>query len=158
MIASDIEKVVNEYISKVPHMSLATVHDNKPWVCEVHFVYDDELNLYFVSKLTTRHSQEIAKNPQVAGNIVKQHSLTEAPLGIYFEGSAEEIVPTEEDIDRYVTHLERDRSQLIEQLKEADGRRMYKITPSNWAVFGDFDGIGHMKHELAWNPMQNATD
>jgi uncharacterized protein YhbP (UPF0306 family) len=76
----DVEKVVREYIDKSIHMSLATSTENKPWVCEVHFAYDDDLNLYWRSKTDRRHSQEIALNPFVAGNIVKQHELTSIPM------------------------------------------------------------------------------
>ena len=78
----DIEKVIRENIDKTVHMSLATVHDNRPWVCEVHFAYDDDLNIYYRSLNTRRHSKEIALNPNVAGNIVRQHTLGEYPLGI----------------------------------------------------------------------------
>jgi uncharacterized protein YhbP (UPF0306 family) len=145
-----IEKSIRELITKTPHLSLATVNKGKPWVCEVHFAYDDELNLYFVSKLSTRHCQEIASNPHVAGNIIKQHPLTEAPSGLYFEGMAEEIVPSEADIARYCTALGRDITQLKEQLSEPNGRRMFRIKVSNWAVFGNIDGSGHAKHELRW--------
>src|SRR5204862_27783 len=84
----DIEQIVREYINKSLHMSLATCGGNKPWVCEVHFAYDENLNLYFRSLKTCRHSQEIAQNPNVAGNIVRQHSLEEYPHAIYFEGTA----------------------------------------------------------------------
>lgn len=52
-------------------MSLATSADNKPRVCEVYFVYDTDLNFYFRSKTSRRHSQEIAKNPYVSANIVE---------------------------------------------------------------------------------------
>jgi uncharacterized protein YhbP (UPF0306 family) len=145
-----IEKSIRELITKTPHLSLATVSEGRPWVCEVHFAYDDELNLYFVSKLTTRHCQEITSNPHVAGNIIKQHPLTEAPNGLYFEGMAEEIIPSEADIARYCTALGRDIIQLKEQLLEPNGRRMFRIKVSNWAVFGNIDGSGHVKHELNW--------
>lgn len=147
-----IESSIRENIKKSPHLSLATVRDNKPWVCEVHFAYDDDLSLYFVSKLTTRHCQELADNPNVAGNIVKQHPLTEAPNGLYFEGGAQEINPSEEDITRYCTALGRDAQQLKDQLQEPNGRRMFKIRVSNWAVFGNIDGNGHAKHEMQWGP------
>jgi uncharacterized protein YhbP (UPF0306 family) len=84
----DVEKIIRENIDKTVHMSLATVKDNKPWVCEVHFAYDENLNLYFRSLTSRRHSQEIAQNPNVAGNIVRQHNLGEYPTGVYFEGTA----------------------------------------------------------------------
>lgn len=147
----DIEQIIREdLITRVPHMSLATVHDGKPWVCELHFAYDEDLNIYFVSKLKTRHCVELKDSPYVAGTIVKQHPLTEAPSGLYFEGAAEQIEAGDDDIRRYTSALNRDFDQLKEQLAEPDGRRMYKISVSNWAIFGNFDGSGHAKHELKW--------
>src|SRR5690348_4607055 len=92
----DVEKIIREYIDKSLHMSLATVSGNKPWVCEVHFVYDDNLNLYWRSLESRRHSQEIAKNPNVAGNIVRQHALGEYPHAIYFEGTAQQLTDKNE--------------------------------------------------------------
>ncbi|HET7640788.1 MAG TPA: pyridoxamine 5'-phosphate oxidase family protein, partial [Ktedonobacteraceae bacterium] len=70
-------------------MSLGTCADGRPWVCEVHFMYDDDLNLYMRTRTTTRHAQEIQMNPQVAGDIVTQHFLNQKPRGVYFEGQAE---------------------------------------------------------------------
>lgn len=78
-------------------MSLATSNNNKPWVCEVHYAYDDQLNLYFRSKPSRRHSQEIATNPHVAGSIVIQHKLGEKPRGVYFEGIAELLTGVDEN-------------------------------------------------------------
>lgn len=151
MSNEQIEKVIREYITKVPHMSLATVNQNKPWVCEVHFANDENLNLYLVSKVTTRHCQEIASNPNVGGTIVRQHSLDETPAGVYFEGQVERIEsPSQDDIIRYTTALNRDAQELTSQLAEGDGKSMYKISVSNWAIFGNFDGKGHAKHELEW--------
>lgn len=146
----DIEKIVREYIDKSLHLSLGTSADNKPWVCEVHFAYDDHLNIYFVSKLTTRHCLEITVNPHIAGNIVKQHKLEDAPIGIYFEGTAGEIDPTNQQLEIYCSRLKRDKTDLTAQLKEKDGRRMYKISVSNWAVFGKFGLDANQKHELKW--------
>lgn len=150
MTDKNIEAIIREYIEKTPHMSLATVSDNKPWVCEVHFIKDDDLNLYFISKQTTRHCQEISVNPFVAGNIVRQHPLDESPIGVYFEGQAEKINATEDDIENYCTAMNRNISELTEQLKEQDGRRMYRVVVSNWAIFGNFNGKGHMKYEFDW--------
>src|SRR5690606_5100432 len=121
----DVEKVIREYIDKTVHLSLATVSDNRPWVCEVHFAYNNELNLYFVSKLTTRHCREIAANPSVAGNIVKQHGLEESPNGVYFEGLAEIVEkPTNEELDNYCLRHNRNREGLADKLKEENGGRM----------------------------------
>lgn len=85
MEKKEIEKAIREYISTVVHMSLATSHENTPWITEVHFSYDDDLNIYFRSKPHRRHSEEIKKNNKVSGNIIKQHILKEDVSGIYFE-------------------------------------------------------------------------
>lgn len=149
----DVETIVREYIDKTVHMSLGTAtKDGKPWVCEVHFAYDDDLNLYFVSKLTTRHCIEIAENPNVAGNIVRQHPLDEPPGGIYFEGNARVLdSPSERQLDAYCTRLERDKDQLIGQLKEENDRQMYQINVANWAAFGKFGDGPMSKRVLNWS-------
>lgn len=148
----DIESTVREYIDKTVHMSLATMSGDKPWVCEVHFAHDDGLNLYFVSKVTTCHCREIAANLQVAGNIVKQHPLEESPHGLYFEGNAQLIrYPSDKELDVYCTRLGRNKAEIGSQLKEENGRRMYKISVSNWAIFGKFGLDMNKKHQLKWN-------
>ena len=154
----NVEKIVREYIQKTVHMSLATVKDNKPWVCEVHFAYDEGLNLYFVSKQSTRHCQEIALNPAVAGNIVKTHQLSELPHGIYFEGNAELLeFASDQEVRQYCERLERDPIEVAEQLKESGGKRMYKILVSNWAIFGKFDQASLQKYELKWESRGNEA-
>lgn len=152
MTKLNIEEAIRRYIDKTVHLSLGTATtDGKPWVCEVHFAYDDNLNLYFVSKKATRHCAEIATNPFVAGNIVKQHPLEESPHGVYFEGKAEVIEPTGAQLELYCARLGRDKDELAEQLKETDVRGMYRITVRNWAIFGKFGLDSNHKHELKWN-------
>ena len=149
----DIEKVVREYIDKSLHMSLATVSDGKPWVCEVHFVYDNDLNLYWRSLASRRHSQEIAKNPNVAGNIVRQHLLEESPHAIYFEGMAELVLGNDEQqaiSPLFHKRLDADES-ILQDAKKDDGHKFYKITVANWYAFGKFGLDKGQKHKLIWN-------
>jgi len=149
----DIEKVIHDYLPQIIHMSLATSKDNKPWVCEVHFAYDDNLNLYFRSLTSRRHSQEIVANPSIAGNIIKQHSLEEYPLGVYFEGTAELMQPGAEQNKAAELIKERLRTtnDLLADAQLDDGHKFYKITVANWYVFGKLDGQGGKKYELKWN-------
>ena len=147
----DLEKIVREYIDKSIHMSLGTSANNKPWVCEVHFAYDENLNLYFVSSHKSRHCIELSDNPYVSGNIVKQHDITESPNGIYFEGTGEVVdSPSDKDIDVYTKRLGRDREGLVERLNDGE-HNMYKITVKNWYAFGKFGQESNGKHELSWN-------
>lgn len=149
----DVEKLVREHIEATVHMSLGTSKDNKPWVCEVHFAYDEDLNLYFRSLTSRRHSQEIATNPKVAGNIVRQHALGEYPTGVYFEGTAELLGPGESQNKAFECINTRLKAgdDILDEAQNPDGHQFYKITVKNWYVFGKFDGEGGKKYTLEWN-------
>jgi uncharacterized protein YhbP (UPF0306 family) len=148
----DIEVIIREYLPEILHLSLATCVDNKPWVCEVHFSYDDELNLYFRSKRDRRHSQEIAQNPNVAGNIVAQHSLSDKPRGIYFEGKAEALQDVDENHSAYQSYAERLKAgpEIIEDARAEAGHSFYKITVSDWYVFDSRESNPSQKYHLPW--------
>lgn len=151
---NEIEQLIRNYLPNIIHMSLATCTDNKPWVCEVHYAYDEDLNLYFSSSPSRRHSQEIAQNPHVSGNIVVQHGLDEKPQGVYFEGKAAMVEDPEEveaALHVYGTRFN-DRADFAKaELAKEDGSRFYKITVSDFYVFdvrGDLNPPG--KHYLSW--------
>lgn len=155
----NIEAIVREYIDKSLHMSLGTSANNKPWVCEVHFAYDEDLNLYWRSLTSRRHSQEIAQNPNVAGNIVRQHGLTDVPHGIYFEGTAEQIVD-EAERQRVFPYMQKrlgTSETKLEEARDPNGHQFYKLTVSKWYAFGQFNGDKVDKYELAWDPINQAA-
>lgn len=149
---TDIEQVVRGYLPDIIHMSLATCKEGKPWVCEVHYVYDDELNIYFFSKPSRRHSQEIAENPNVAGNMVTQHQVGEKPRGIYFEGRAELLNGVDENHVAYKKYCERLNAGpwLLEEMKKEDGHQFYKITVSDFYVFDARESSPSQKYHLPW--------
>lgn len=149
----ELEAIIREYLDKTIHMSLATAtQDGKPWVCEVHFTYDDNLNIYWRSKESRRHSQEIADNPRVAGNIVKQHALDEYPHAIYFEGVAE-LVRDKTNYER-IAELFKQRSiggdGIVEEASTQDGHRFYRVVVENWYAFGKFGRDSGQKYHLPW--------
>jgi uncharacterized protein YhbP (UPF0306 family) len=148
----DVESVIREYIDKSLHMSIATVRDDSPWVCEVHFVYDDALNLYWRSLPSRRHSQELGDNPNISGNIVCQHGLNEIPHGIYFEGKAR-ILDSDEEINQLLP-LFRERlgvpEEKLAEVRQPDGHKIYKVSVRKWYAFGKFSGEKVAKYELEW--------
>jgi uncharacterized protein YhbP (UPF0306 family) len=150
----DVEKIVREYLTKTVHMSLATVKENKPWVCEVHFAYDDELNLYWRSSPDRRHSKELENNPNVAGNIVATFDLETGCGGaIYFEGTARRLESEDEiraTFPAFQKHLGKE-EDIIDDALSGKGNSFYKVTVKNWAAFGDFGNGKLQKYELAWH-------
>jgi len=152
MIAN-VEQAIREYLPRTFHLSLATSSGNAPWVSEVHFVYDDELNIYFRSLPSRRHSIEIAANPKVAGNIVVQHELGKPVRGIYFEGEACKLTELSEREAAYPFFQERfgmDRAILDEAASEA-GHQFYKISVKKYYVFDSVESKPSQKYELEWN-------
>jgi uncharacterized protein YhbP (UPF0306 family) len=148
----DVEKIVREFIEKTVHMSLATSADNKPWVCEVHFAYDDDLNLYWRSKKSRRHSQELLANPNVAGNIVQQFNTGDSVVGIYFEGTAEELSDVDAEHPAFRAFKSRFglNESVLEVSDEPDPDTFYKITVENWYAFGRFGADHGQKLRLEW--------
>lgn len=146
----DVEKAIREYLPNIIHMSLATCLDNKPWVCEVHFVYDGDLNLYWRSTPARRHSQEIAANPKVAGNIVQQHGQGEKPRGLYFEGTAEMLTGVTADDLVYKLYAERFGRglEMLEDAANPEGNQFYKITVSDWYMFDAREAGPAQKYHL----------
>ncbi len=146
-----LEQTIRDYLPHIIHMSLATSHDDRPWICEVHFVYDADLNLYFRSKPSRRHSHEINQNPLVSGSIVTQHTADEKPRWIYFEWKAELIVINQDD-PIYTMFCERvwcDASIITDQEKE-DGHKFYKISVSDYYIFDKKESNPSTKYHLSW--------
>ncbi|HEY1074661.1 MAG TPA: pyridoxamine 5'-phosphate oxidase family protein [Patescibacteria group bacterium] len=149
----DIEKTIREYLPQVVHMSLATCRDNHPWVCEVHFAYDDELNLYFRSTLNRRHSQELLENPCVSGNIITQHFLNQKVRGVYFEGTAKLIESDEElniAFNAIKERLHLDEEILVDAHKE-DGHKFFKLSVTNFYLFDSYTSNPSQKYQLEWS-------
>jgi uncharacterized protein YhbP (UPF0306 family) len=143
----DLEQTIRHYLPDIIHMSLATTKGNKPWVCEVHFAFDKDLNLYYRSLTSRRHSAEIALNPHVAGNIVVQHTLGVPGRGVYFEGTAQLLSSVDAQHPAFISL--RDRLAITEStLEEAarpDGHHFYQVTVTD---FYFFDQTG--KQHLIW--------
>ena len=150
----DVEKIIREYIDKTVHMSLATVKDNKPWVCEVHFAYDNDLNLYWRSTPDRRHSMDLEQNPNVAGNIVATYDLETGCGGaIYFEGIAE-CIKDEDQLIKIFPYFQKclgKNEDIIQEALAEEGCNVYKITVKDWAAFGSFGQAAHKKYELKWH-------
>ena len=109
--------------------------------------------MYFRSLSSRRHSKEIARNPKVAGNIVKQHFLGESAVGVYFEGKCRLLKPGEEETKAYECLKKRLElgDDILKEARKKDGQKFYKITVDNFYVFGRF-GLTHAKkYQLKWN-------
>lgn len=157
MKPEQIERTIRDYIPQIIHMSIASVKDNRPWVCEVHFSFDDELNLYFASSTTTRHAQEFMENPRIAGNIVTQHHKDQKVRCVDFEGTVEALDAEAAEQTAYPAYVARYgvSEGLLNQIRRDGEVRFFKITVENYYLFDSY-GDERGKHALAWKGGETA--
>jgi uncharacterized protein YhbP (UPF0306 family) len=87
----DLKTLIYEYLKTQRLMQVATYGEH-PWIANIFYVHDEDLNLYFVSKKTEKHSIDIAKNPNVSVAIADSHQLLHLPLkGIQLYGTCESV-------------------------------------------------------------------
>lgn len=86
----DLRDLVREVLEKGYLMSLGTADGGGAWVADVIYIFDDDLNMYWMSDPETRHSAAIHKSGVAAGTITVS-GQGEDNAGIQFAGFAEKI-------------------------------------------------------------------
>lgn len=71
-------------------MSLGTVDNGGVWVSDVIYIFDDALNIYWMSDPDARHSKAIEANSQGAGTVTV-NAAGQDNLGVQFSGCARKI-------------------------------------------------------------------
>jgi uncharacterized protein YhbP (UPF0306 family) len=153
------EHAIRDYIAQVIHLSLATSRDNRPWASEVHFAYDDALNLYFRSTPDRRHSQEIMDNPYVAGTIVTQHHRGQKVRGVYFEGTAKLLTGVDARHPAYTHYCARlgTGPEILDDASSAGGHQFYQITVTDFYLFDGYESNPSQKFHLAWAGQRKSS-
>lgn len=109
-------------------MSLAIQDEGGVWVADVIYIYDDKLNIYWMSDPDVRHSQAILKNSKVAGTITVS-GKGENNLGIQFMGMAEKINGPNFDLARK-NYAKRDKPEPKDADDVLQGDSWYILKPS----------------------------
>ena len=138
MTKPNIRQLIKDYLRKAKLMQLATSADDQPWVCNVWFAADEDLNIYWFSSTTRRHSGEVLKNKKVAAAIVLPHTPSDPPRGLQLQGSAE-VLEKQADIDMAVS-VYKTRIFPIETIKELmqskeKPHKFYRIKPTQFVLF-----------------------
>jgi hypothetical protein len=148
----EVEKIIRGYLPQIIHMSLATCVDGRPWTCELHFAWDDELNIYFGSAMSSRHCEEIRKNPHVSGTIATQHFMNQKTRHIAFEGTAEQIEDLSEDHPAFQAYHKRFNTppQMVKAAQGEGKARYYKIRVSDFYLSDGYESNPPQKYHLEW--------
>jgi nitroimidazol reductase NimA-like FMN-containing flavoprotein (pyridoxamine 5'-phosphate oxidase superfamily) len=91
---SEIIQQARRILTTNIYCSIATSSiDGIPWVSPLFFVFDNQINIYWSSAITSQHSQNIYSNSgRVAVTIFDSSNPQGVPEGLYFSGTAQELV------------------------------------------------------------------
>lgn len=148
----DLKELIAEYLKEPRVMQLATVRDNKPWVCNLHYYVDSSLNFYWISTQTRRHSKDIEQNPCTAVAITVHEDTPEENyiVGITAEGEARLL--SEERIKvvglEYVQKLEKSSTLLEDILTAKNPHKFYVLKPTKIVLFDNKNFPDNPRQEL----------
>ncbi len=100
MAKETIKEAVLQYLRGHYTMTIATASDSAPWAAAVFYASDD-FSLYYLSDPASRHSQDIAANPQVAITVNEDYHDWRQIKGLQMAGTAG-LVATEDEMSRAV--------------------------------------------------------
>jgi uncharacterized protein YhbP (UPF0306 family) len=131
-----LKKHILDLMKKSLVASIATSVNSKPWVANVFFTNDSDLNIYFLSSTKTRHSLEAVQNSSVAVSIYDKESTYDFVHGIQIEGEIKEanLVDIMKSLKSYIekypesTNKLQDPKTLVDSLSSS---RMYIIHPTS---------------------------
>ena len=135
-------KEISKYFEAPELMVVASSQDNKPHTSTVFFCFDDDLNIYFLSAVKRRHSQEILKNPNVSVAIAN-HGVKWGGVmkGLQIEGTCAALTG-EEARKAFQIYAKRfPKAKVLEE--EFSGRsgkgnhRVWKVVPSKIKVWDE---------------------
>lgn len=141
MPEATVKDKLTAYLAEAKMMQLATATlEGAPWVCNVWFVADKNLNLYWISATTRRHSLELQANPQVAASVCLVRDPSESNRGaLQIEGTAAQVVsPLEvaKALKLYVAKGIFTGVQVKKSMADINApHRFYKLTPTKIILF-----------------------
>ena len=145
-----VNDLIGKYINQAYLMQVATVRENKPWICSVYYVADERLRLYWLSFPTRRHSREIAQNPEVAIAIAAKTG--QPVIGIQAEGTAE-IVTDEKVVEKimkdYVKKYNVGHDYYENFIAGKNKHMMYCFTSQNYVLFDEVNFPDNPRQEIS---------
>lgn len=136
-----LQNEIDKYLGTQKLMSVATF-GGTPWIANVYFVHDKELNLYFLSKHWREHCLAIEKNNQVAVAIADSHQPIFKPQkGIQVMGTAKSVnvISSLEWMfkmwNKLIAQSKGERLTDPKKFLEARTSKIYKITPKRIKFF-----------------------
>lgn len=145
----DKTKLVGKHLKNARLMQLATVSSGKPWVCTLYFICDDQLNFYWLSLPTRRHSKEIEKDPNCA--IAVAVNDRQPVIGVQAQGKGEQIADMStitKILPKYVAKYGNGKDFVKAVRAGTSQHRFYRFVPDELVLFDEVN--------FPSNPKQNV--
>jgi uncharacterized protein YhbP (UPF0306 family) len=143
-------ELIRSYLPYGRVMQVATVNNDQPWICSVYYVEDNDMNLYWLSFPTRRHSLEIAKHNKIATTIPIKHDRP--VIGIQAEGAAEAVADKEliaEVMERYVQRHNAG-GRFYDRFDAGENQHvLFRFTPVSYVLFDEVTFPDNGRHEVA---------
>lgn len=133
-------ELIRKHLKAQHVMQLATMAENRPWICTVYYVADDKFNLYWASLPIRRHSQELSRHPKVAAAISVQSDIGKKVIGLQVEGTAKMVDDKTElyaIAKLYAKRFGRDEQWVEDFANNKTEHKLYKLTPKNVVLFDE---------------------
>ena len=116
-------------------MAVATSGDQEIWSCTVNFAYDEKLNLYFLSRLSSKHMQHISSKPKIAVSLFDPNTSVHK-VGIQLSGNAEIVgdIFVDEIFDIYFSRYGKEGNSADNYKGNAEWK-FVKVTPTEVYYF-----------------------
>lgn len=119
---------------------ISTVNEDakaKPQSATVYYVCNDALDIFFVTRSSSRKYKNILVNSNVSFVVTNEHP----PKTIQLEGTASEVTDPEEQIKYYDMLMARAtaNSPMPPVTQIASGELVFLKMTTTWARFGDFE-------------------
>jgi uncharacterized protein YhbP (UPF0306 family) len=136
-----LQDLIITYLDETRMMQVATCANNQPWCCTVYFSVDNLHNLYWISKPDRRHSEELRRNPKVAGVIVQPHTPGDKVRGLQFQGLAHQISDPGEIRTLAESYVERFAQHALaeDMISGANPQCLYQIKPETFVLFDELN-------------------
>lgn len=150
----DPRKLITEYLQKKHMMQLATLSGEQPWICTVYYIVDNQLNLYWLSLESRRHSKEIIAHSKVAVAIPVKFDNGEPVIGIQIEGSAQQLdssLGLKQLAESYANKFGRTTQWVEDFCANKTEHKMYKFTPNLFVLFDEQNFPKNIRQEYKLN-------
>lgn len=136
----EVSELIKKYLKDGRVMQLATVRGDQPWVCSVHYVSDAELNIYWLSWPSRRHSKDISLQNKAAITVVVKGD--QPVIGLQAEGIASAVTEPEQIarlMKLYVKRYNTGQDFYNNFVSGKNKHVMYRLKPTRFSLFDELN-------------------